>query len=181
MTLMFSYGSNLCRAQMLRRAPNAVSWGKFVLPEWKLVFRGVADVIPMEGAKVHGGVWKLSPADERNIDIYEGVRSRHYRKEYIPISGVEGEDWLMLYCMNSTGIFPPSEGYLNSIVEGYRDFKLPLRPLYAAVRESWDDKAPTYRERHRYRVKGRPRLAQRPPEPRNASGRVRNALADKQE
>ena len=93
MTLMFSYGSNLCRAQMQRRALNAVSWGKFVLPEWKLVFRGVADVIPMEGVKVHGAIWKLTPQDEKNLDVYEGVKFGHYRKEYIPITEADGEDF----------------------------------------------------------------------------------------
>jgi hypothetical protein len=52
---------------------------------------------------------------------------------------------VLIYIMNSTGIFPPSADYLRVIQEGYRDFCMPqkaYRLLHAAVRASWDDKAP---------------------------------------
>jgi hypothetical protein len=126
------------------------------------VFRGVADCVYEPGSQCPGALWKITPACEAALDRYEGVAGGFYRKEYAELSGIDGETHLMYYAMNSTGIFPPSVAYLNVIRQGYRDFKLPLGSLEDAVRASYDDKAPTYKERHRHRRKGRPALAGRP-------------------
>lgn len=162
MTVYFAYGSNLNVEAMSRRCPDAVPLGKFILRDSRLVFRGVADCIYEEGAKCYGGLWKITPRCEAMLDRYEGYRadgSGMYRKEIVPLTGLDGETELMLYTMNSTGIMPPSEGYLHTIMEGYEDFGLPLKPLREAVKASWSDKAPSYVERQRYRRTGRPRLA----------------------
>ena len=163
MTLMFAYGSNLNLDQMSRRCPAAVPLGRLLLKNWKLVFRGVADVIQEPGAVVYGGVWRITPACERALDVYEGVASGLYEKVYIPVKPTpHGETEMLVYCMTSTGIMPPSKYYLGVIQEGYEDFRMPKkarRMLAASVRESWDDKAPTHIERQRHRRKGRPALA----------------------
>lgn len=164
--LYFAYGSNLNKWQMARRCPRAVSLGRLKLPDWRLVFRGVADLIPDEGAFCWGGVWRITPECERALDYYEGVASGLYRKETIPIEPLaDGTNEMLVYVMNSDGVFPPSESYLASIVKGYRDFRLPKSAraaLNRAVAESWDDKAPSHMERQRHRRNGRPRLAERP-------------------
>jgi hypothetical protein len=164
MTLYFAYGSNLNKRQMERRSPTAVALGKYVLDDAKLVFRGVADVIAETGSKVQGGIWKIMPDDEAALDRYEGYRSDDpdgsmYRKVYLPLAEpINGETELMLYVMNSEGIYPPSEGYLDTIIDGYRDFGLPMKALRDAVKHSWDEKAPSHIERRRYRKAGRPQL-----------------------
>lgn len=166
--LMFAYGSNLNLEQMARRCPKAIPLGRQRVPDRRLVFRGVADCIADPGAVCYGGVWRITPDCEAALDIYEGVRAEGgmYRKEYIPIKPMpDGEDALLVYVMNSTGIFPPSAYYLSAIREGYRDFKLPNKAhvlLKHAVRDAWDDKAPTHIERRRHMRNGRPRLAQAP-------------------
>jgi hypothetical protein len=163
MTVMFAYGSNLNLAQMARRCPAAVPLGRWRLADWRLVFRGVADCIPEPGAVCYGGVWRITPRCEHALDAYEGIGSGMYAKTYIPIKRTpQGETELLIYTMNSTGIMPPSESYYDVIKRGYRDFRMPRaahKLLREALEESWDDKAPTFRERQRYRRNGRPTLA----------------------
>ncbi len=60
---------------------------------------------------------------------------------------MHGTNKVLIYTMTSTGIFPPSVDYLNVIRQGYRDLDIPeagWHALSAAVRESWDDKAPSF-------------------------------------
>lgn len=164
--LMFAYGSNLNVEQMARRCPDAEPLGRLRLPGWRLVFRGVADCIPQDGAVCYGGVWRITPRCEIALDRYEGIKSGMYRREYIPVETTpQGETEMLIYCMNSTGIFPPSAFYLDVIEQGYAHFRMPRaahRMLAERVRESHDDKAPSHVERQRHRRTGRPTLAARP-------------------
>ena len=173
--LYFAYGSNLNKANMRRRCPRALPVGRFMLDDARLVFRGVADCIYEPGATCPGALWRITEECEHALDCYEGW-PRLYRKEYVPVTKFGGETTIMLYVMNSTGIMPPSQGYLDTIRQGYRDFGMKQAPLDAAVKASWDDKAPSHVERQRHRRKGRPVLA-RPapgrlpvPAPRNLGG-----------
>jgi len=168
MTLYFAYGSNLNLKQMARRCPDAQQIGSMKLDDWKLVFRGVADIIPSPGHGVQGAVWKLTPECEAALDHYEGIDGGMYRKEYIAIApfdfgGVTHED-LLIYVMNSEGIMPPSDFYYGVIRDGYRDFKLPQASLTAALEESYEKNAPSHIERQRLRRNGRPAFAPRPSE-----------------
>jgi hypothetical protein len=168
MTLYFAYGSNLNKDQMKRRCPAAKPLCKMQLRDWLLVFRGVADIIRSPGSFVNGAAWAITAECEEELDLYEGVSSGLYRKEYLPVAPIEIDgqwhDEMLVYVMNSDGIFPPSKGYLTTIRDGYRDFALPMGPLNAAVEASYDNKAPSYIERQRHMRKGRPALAQRPSE-----------------
>lgn len=166
MTLMFAYGSNLHLAQMKVRCPAAVPLGRLLLKNWRLVFRGVADCIPEKDAVCYGGVWRITPVCERVLDRYEGVAGGMYTKEYIAVKPTPlGETEMLIYCMTSTGIYPPSTTYLNTIRQGYKDFNMPReahRVLGRALRTSWEDKAPSHLERQRHRRNGRPTLAECP-------------------
>jgi hypothetical protein len=176
--LMFAYGSNLNMEQMERRCPNAVPLARMKLRGRRLVFRGVADCIAEAGAVCHGGIWAITSECEKELDLYEGVRGGLYRKEYVPINAFpEHGSEMLIYVMNSTGIFPPSAYYLNVIKQGYEDFglsKAAHRALRDAVAESYDDKAPSHVERARYRRTGRPQLAKRPSDAGHAGDRNRN-------
>jgi hypothetical protein len=157
--LYFAYGSNLNRAHMAYRCPQAKPLASFTLPDWRLVFRGVADCIEEPGAECPGGIWKITAACERALDRYEGIAAGLYRKVHLPVIGAGDEYQLMLYVMNSTGIMPPTESYLQTIIEGYRDFDLDVAPLEDAVRHAWADKDKTYFERRRRHRDGYKRLA----------------------
>jgi Gamma-glutamyl cyclotransferase, AIG2-like len=169
--LYFAYGSNLHKRQMAYRCPDAKAFSLFHLEDWKLVFRGVADIIPSPGDKVSGGLWVVSENDELALDRYEGYRpdgGGMYRKETIAIEpfkiGKETFTEIMFYTMNSDGIMPPSHGYLDTIKQGFKDFGLKLKPLMDAVEAAHDDKNPSHVERRRHQRNGRPAFAPRPSE-----------------
>lgn len=146
----FAYGSNLNLAQMKRRCPGAVRVGPCALPNFRLVFRGVADIEPCAGECVQGAIYSITASDERALDRYEGFRAEEpdcglYRKEVFlaEINGKAAE--VMYYTMNARGYDAPSTHYYGSIAQGYADWKLPLNALEAALDHSSD--RPTRRAR----------------------------------
>ena len=128
MTKYFAYGSNLNMQQMASRTPFATSEGQMYIDNWRLVFRGVADIEPHQGSRLAVGLWKITKPDEDALDIYEGYPDM-YRKENIL--------GMMTYRMNSNRIMPPSKIYFDTILEGYRDFGLDTDLLYDALDDSW--------------------------------------------
>lgn len=159
MTLYFAYGSNISKEQMQRRCPNAVAVGVYVLGDSKLIFRGVADCAYAKGSECHGVVWKITQECERALDQFEGVERGTYRKEYAPLNEpYEGEIELLFYVMNSDGIYPPTQAYLDRIIQGYKDFELPMESLRKAVRYAHNHSRPSWRERERSRREGHPKL-----------------------
>jgi hypothetical protein len=134
-----SYGSNLNKTQMRRRCPNAVPVCGFVMPDTRLVFKGVADVESAPGYTCQVGLWKITKACERALDAYEGCRWQNgkqvgmYRKEYIRLSVGGQIVHALIYVMNDDFYALPSSWYFESIVQGYRDFGLPVEDLYAAL------------------------------------------------
>ena len=123
--LYFAYGSNLNKSQMALRSPTAKALGSAYFPNWRLVFRGVADI--EEGDEqdlLPVGIWSIEEADEAALDRYEGVSSGLYRK--VEING------MLTYRMNSSGTYSPSSYYFDTILNGYRDFSLDTSELYNA-------------------------------------------------
>jgi len=137
MTLYFAYGSNLNIEQMRSRCPAAVPLGPCNLSGYRLVFRGVADIAPVEGGTVAGGLWRITADCEAALDRYEGVSSRLYRKEYIEVAMEDGsKEDALVYIMNSKSIVPPGDYYLQTIADGYVDFGLDPATLRDAVMRS---------------------------------------------
>jgi gamma-glutamylcyclotransferase (GGCT)/AIG2-like uncharacterized protein YtfP len=162
MTLYFAYGSNLNLQQMQRRCPDATPMDKLYLQKWKLVFRGVADVVPSDDHCVPGGLWKLTKRCEAALDRYEGWhpdQNGMYRKVTVAVDGLpDGETHVMMYVMNSTGICPPAVSYFDGIRAGYKDFGLKVAALTLALKHSHDEKRLSHVERKRLRRNGRPAL-----------------------
>ena len=130
-----AYGSNLHLTQMAQRCRDAKGIAPIHLPNFRLVFRGVADIEPHKGSVVHGAVYEISEADERALDRYEGYPTM-YRKEYISAK-LRGEPVvIMYYTMNNDRISPPSNGYYNTIDTGFENWKLDKQHLIAALDHS---------------------------------------------
>jgi hypothetical protein len=149
----FAYGSNLNKEHMATRCPAAVAVAPLYLKFGRLVFRGVADV-SLTGKKRHviaGGLWRITRACEVALDRYEGVGGGLYRKIYIRLEVDGREEDCLLYKMNSRGIMPPGEGYLEVVAAGYRDFGLDLAYLDEALQHSYGEKNKTEAERRRRR------------------------------
>lgn len=141
-TYYLAYGSNLNKGQMQYRCPKAQEVGKLLLPDYRLVFKGVADIIEAKGYSVPVGLWLITPDCEKALDRYEGFPTL-YRKQWWKWTPEEGQEpsTLMAYVMNRTDICPPSEGYYQSIAEGYKDFGIPDHYLVEALRHSHDNKS----------------------------------------
>jgi gamma-glutamylcyclotransferase (GGCT)/AIG2-like uncharacterized protein YtfP len=165
-SLYFAYGSNLNVEAMKARCPKAEPYRKLYINNGQLVFRGVADVEGVEEADsmVPGGLWHVTAECIEELDAYEGVSRGLYSKRYLTLL-VKGQRRSCLYYkMNSVGVMPPWESYLDVIEQGYRDFKLDRRFLNEAVERAWGEKDKTPDLRRRWLAKGRPRLAQLPEE-----------------
>lgn len=129
--LYFAYGSNLNVEQMSYRSPTAKPLGSAYFPGWRLVFRGVADIEAGEPEDMLPvGIWEIGPQDEVALDRYEGVKHGLYRK--VMING------MLTYQMNRSGYARPSDDYLQTIFDGYRDFGLDESELYNALGHSED-------------------------------------------
>jgi len=132
--LYVAYGSNMNKEQMKYRCPNAIPIGKSILNDYKLVFKGVADVIKCKGEKVPIAIWEITEECEKALDIYEGY-PRLYRKEYVDIQIGGKNEKAMIYVMNYGKGRYPSKVYFETIKKGYYDFKIPLTPLIKALYE----------------------------------------------
>jgi len=128
--LYFAYGSNMNHEHMKHRCPKAKYLRKMTLPDYELVFRSVADVQEAPGKKVEGALFEITKDCERALDRYEGYPNL-YTKRVV--------DDIMFYTMvDKDRVYPPSEGYLWTIVHGYKDCKISTEDLSRAVNESID-------------------------------------------
>lgn len=142
-----AYGSNLNVHQMQLRCPNARMIGTSVLKDYRLMFKGsqtgsYLTIEPAEGCEVPVGVWAVSEADERALDRYEGYPNFYYKKEMtLPITGIRSgqirQRKVFAYIMHEDRCLGrPSEFYLYTCMEGYRNFDFDLNVLFDAYRYS---------------------------------------------
>ena len=130
MKLYFAYGANLNLQGMQFRCPAAKPVSAFLLHDWCLAFSGVATIQPRPGASVPGALWEITSECEDNLDVFEGFPFL-YSKVYLAQSNME----FMAYVMNDDPPALPNRSYFNTILEGYRDWDLPVSELHRA-RES---------------------------------------------
>lgn len=150
MKYYLAYGSNLNKEQMAFRCPDAEPVGTTTLHGWHLVFRrGVLTIEPKKDGTVPVAIWKISTLDERSLDRYEGYPRMYYKQNFVFRNNLaygtdqDGEwskdEWydLMVYIMtDGYEIQRPSNGYLETCLQGYRDFGLDPAPLMQAYREA---------------------------------------------
>ena len=113
----FAYGMNLNHFQMRKRCPNAQPIGRCLLPGWRLAFDGVATLIECPDTLVHGGLWHITPACEKALDILEGYPRLYQKKHFVNSS----RD-IFFYVMPHDFNIAPSEAYLNMLLNGLDDF-----------------------------------------------------------
>ena len=132
MNYYFAYGSNLHHLQMKRRCPNCRFVKKIILHNYSLAFRskyGAADIEKKVGRKVYGGLYVISKSAERRLDIYE-----EYPVLYKKMFFLNGNKKVMTYIMVKKTIpVPPTTRYLNVIKQGYKDCRLSMKSLNAAL------------------------------------------------
>lgn len=135
--LYFAYGANLDFLGMSVRCKDAKPLCRAVIRDWRLTFRGCADIEEYPGASVHGALWEISNNDERNLDIFEGA-PLFYRKERLRVGTFAqmGIPEAMVYIMNPyphDNLSLPSPGYFDTLARGYQDWDLPMPALNTAL------------------------------------------------
>ena len=130
--LYFAYGSNLHHHQMKRRCKDSRFIKKITLKNYSLAFRnkyGAADIEKNKGNKVYGGLYDISKHDEKKLDRYE-----EYPNVYVKMFFQHNNQKVMTYIMpKKTKIVAPTALYLNTIKQGYKDCKLNMKSLKAAL------------------------------------------------
>jgi hypothetical protein len=129
MLLHFAYGSNMSRALMRPRCPNAVALGTARLADWRFVIAraGYASVVPAAGDVVHGVVWDLSARDVAAINAYEGLHAGLYRRRMLPVR-LDGDGRrvrALTYVASDAAAGRPRPGYLGVVLAAARDWDLP--------------------------------------------------------
>lgn len=128
-----AYGSNLNKTQMSRRCPSAMSCEVIEIPDYELVFRGVADIEESYGNSVMLGLWLITSDCEEALDFYEGY-PRLYTKKFIDTDAGQ----IMIYTMcDQSDVHPPSNNYLASIAQGCEDFSIDRSSLRQALEKSY--------------------------------------------
>jgi gamma-glutamylcyclotransferase (GGCT)/AIG2-like uncharacterized protein YtfP len=105
---------------MLERASAARRLSPAVLKDWRLTFRGVADIAPAPGRRVLGGLWSVEEADFDALDCYEGIATGSYSRYKLPAITDRGEVWAWTYVLPSGrgDREPPYEDYLATVAGG---------------------------------------------------------------
>jgi gamma-glutamylcyclotransferase (GGCT)/AIG2-like uncharacterized protein YtfP len=123
----FAYGANMDTGQMAHRCPGAERVGVAVLREYRVLMNadGVATVVPCERGSVFGLLWRLTAGDVEALDSYEGVASRHYRREYVTVDARGDQIQALVYVATNMTPGKPRPGYLEGVLKAASDIGLP--------------------------------------------------------
>ena len=123
-----AYGSNLNLEQMAFRCPNSRPISTLNLNGYRLVYKGREDsfayltIEKCKNSSVPLGLYEVSMLDIFSLDNYEGYPSV-YSKYYIPIKIGDKNKKALIYVMNKDFDYHlPSEEYITTCMEGYKDF-----------------------------------------------------------
>lgn len=143
MRYYLAYGSNLNRAQMRYRCPNAKAIGTAWIRGYELLFKGSGTGAYLTIEKKKGGmvpvaVWEVSEKDEERLDIYEGYPDFYYKKAVtVTLNGWKKKVDAFVYIMHEERkLGTPSGYYLETCAEGYEDFNFDTVYLHAAYNRS---------------------------------------------
>ena len=142
--LYFAYGSNLNLGQMAVRCPQAGVVGKAVLEGYELAFRrGVLTILPKEGSRVNGLLWRVNAWDELTLDRYEGYPTFYYKETMnVEVFSLLGDVSLgyvdaIIYIMHEERkLGMPSLHYYEVCLDGYAHFGFDPRFLENALTDS---------------------------------------------
>lgn len=135
MKLYLAYGANTNLESMRHRCPAAQYVCNITLHHHRLVFRGVADVVPNRGSKVVCAMWIITPECERALDRFEGFPNL-YVKRYVTVHLQGKRHRVMFYVMTrpaQRGESEPSSGYEETLRVGYAECGMPIGQIDRAI------------------------------------------------
>ena len=110
-------------AAMASRCPGAALLGVARLPGYRFVIAraGYASLEPDPAADVHGVLWRLTPQDILELDVFEGVPEGLYRKAVFSIDGGPA----LVYVPSDRARGKPERDYLAGVVSAAQYHRLP--------------------------------------------------------
>lgn len=145
---LFSFGSNLDTAQLVRRCPGAVILGTAVVPGYQLAFGGFSTtrdgaVATMERAgsraRCYGVVAAMDDADVIRMDACEGAAYERVLVAARPRSGALADGGTMMvqtYMLRDPRLWLPAPRYVGIIARAYATWGFDIDLLTAAVNRS---------------------------------------------
>lgn len=139
--IVFAYGSNLSLRQIRRRCPSARVLGVGELRGWRLTYAGysnkvwrgaVATIVKDPHGVVPGVVYDIPDIpDVVRLEKCEGFPETYSRRfVLVNLRGRAARKRAWVYYHNESEGGWPSEAYFRTIVQGYRDHRLPIHRLY---------------------------------------------------
>ena len=140
--LHFAYGSNMSRALMKTRCPNAHALVTGTLSGWRFVIGpdGYASVIRQPGGLVHGVLWQLSARDLAAVNAYESIQSGLYLMRTLTVRDAKRSAPALVYVARRQGGGIARPGYLDAVIEAALDWNLPppyVRSIARWSRSGW--------------------------------------------
>lgn len=133
MKAYLAYGANTNLAEMRIRCPEAQYICNVTLHHFRLVFRGVADVVPHRGSRVVCALWVISPKDEAALDRFEGFPN-YYVKRYVTMHLNGKRHRVMFYVVRAPrGECIPARSYERCLREGYAQCGMPDAQITNAI------------------------------------------------
>jgi cation transport regulator ChaC len=136
--LYFAYGSNMQRAAMRRRCPNARPVGPARLERHRFFvgIDGWGSVRPQPGATVHGVLWRLTPRDVAALHAYELLDKGLYDVRHLPVRSGARLISAMTYVLRRRRPGRPKPGYVEMIAASARGWNLPEAYIRSVARWS---------------------------------------------
>lgn len=129
----FAYGMNTNLSQMAQRCPNAKSLGRAVLYNHEFRFARHADIIENPEFATHGVLWEITPDCELALDALEGYPT-YYLKKIVNVFHNGKAVNCMVYYMTGENVDEfPSDGYLEMLMEGYKEHGVDNNQLYSSL------------------------------------------------
>lgn len=132
-----AYGANMNVDMMAKRCTDAKLIGTGTLQNYRLMFKGeppssYGTIEPWDGFEVPFVLWKISAADEKALDRYEGY-PRVYQKHTVEVE-VNGEKFKAMYYSKPENqrVNPACDHYVAVLWEAYEHFGFDLEILKRA-------------------------------------------------
>ena len=134
--LHYAYGSNLSYRFLRSHCPGATFLIRADLPNFRVAFTfysqrrqgGISSILPESGGLVHGVIYDVPEAEMLHLDEIESVPQGLYIRETFLVLGEDG-GWHRadLYrVVNPTGPCTPARSYVELMLEGAEEHRLPL-------------------------------------------------------
>lgn len=133
----FAYGSNMNRAAMMQRCPDARAIGPATLAGYRF-FVGVdgwGSVKSSAGDTVHGVLWDLTPRCVAALHAYELLHAGLYDVRHLSVRTSARLMPAMVYLLRRRKSGMPKPGYVEMIASAARAWKLP--EAYIRSVERW--------------------------------------------